>query len=78
MSEREAKMGEELDGLLVALSKAAMRANAGTALISFRATKKYGGGDVFILFGAKGYDRFDLVKTLTDALEDEPEVKREG
>jgi hypothetical protein len=52
---------ESFIGKLAALGK---RANAGVSMVSFKKAKKFSGGDVYILFAAKGCDRFEVVDTL--------------
>lgn len=65
------KLDDSMGVFLENLSKSATKANAGTALVSFKKAKKFGGGDIFIIFAAKGADKFDVISTLVRSIEDD-------
>lgn len=55
---------------LVSSSK---RIKSGVSLFSMRNCRKWGGGDLFILYAEKGTDRFQIVETFVNNLKEDDE-----
>ncbi len=67
------KLEQTMSQFLKAMHKGAKQANSGITSVTVRDSKTFGGDDFFIICASKGTDKYDLVKSFVETLDDDKE-----